>query len=338
MMIELKDGPIRSLQLTRAHPVALHEQKEAYQLVQQLESAGIVESNDQPTPWVSPCLFVRKASGGLRLVPDYTALNKYIQRPIHPFMSAQDTIRQIGPEAKFFCTLNAVSGYFQVALDDEAAFLTTFLTPWGKKMYRRGPQGCCSTQDRWNRYSDQLICDFQAWCAKIVDDIIIWAPTLQELFERICKALEKCAEINVTISEKKLQVGTTVKFAGYIVSDSGITPDPEKVQAIRDFPTPTDVTSLRSYLGLANQLGSFLPDLSQSTSHMRTLLRKDTAFVWTPDIQQQFERSKEILTSEMIVKPFDLQLKTSVLTDASKLHGLGYILLQWETSGEPRIT
>jgi hypothetical protein len=115
----------------------------------------------------------------LRLFTDCTAFNKYIRRPIHPFMSAQDTIRQIGPDAKVCCTLDAVSGYFQVALDDAAAMLTCFLTPWGKKRYKRGPQGCCSTEDWWNRYSNGLISEFQAWSAKIVDDIIIWATDLE---------------------------------------------------------------------------------------------------------------------------------------------------------------
>jgi hypothetical protein len=70
---------------------------------------------------------------------------------------------------------------------------------------------------------------------------------------------------------------------------------------------------------------------------MHTLLHKDTAFVLTADIEQQFEKSKEILTSSMIVKPFDPKLSTSLLTDVSKLHGLGYILLQWDIAGEPRI-
>ena len=337
MTIELKEGPVRPLQLTRSRPVALHHQKKAYKLLTDLEAATIIFPMDEPTDWVSPAMFVEKANGELRLVTDYTALNKYIRRPIHPFMSAQDTIRQISPEAKYFCTLDAVSGYFQVALDAHASKLTTFLTPWGKKAYARGPQGCCSTQDYWNLYSDAIIADFQAWCAKIVDDILIWAATLEELFERVSKILQKCTELRVTISEKKLQIGTSVKFAGYVISQTGITPDPEKVSAIRDFPAPTDVSGLRSFLGLANQLGSFLPDLSQATSHLRTLLKKGTAFVWTADIQIQFEKAKEILCSPMCVKPFDPTLKTSVLTDASCLHGLGYILLQWSEDGNPRI-
>jgi hypothetical protein len=88
---------------------------------------------------------------------------------------------------------------------------------------------------------------------------------------------------------------------------------------------------------MANQLGSFLPDLSQATSHLRILLKKDTAYVWTAEMATQFQKAKDILTSKAIVKPYDPELKTSLLTDASKLHGLGYILLQWDNHGELRI-
>ena len=75
--------------------------------------------------------------------------------------------------------------------------------------------------------------------------------------------LLKCRKLGITISKKKLQVGKSVVFAGYLVTADGIKPDPAKVQALAEFHTPTDVMSLRAYIGLANQLGPFLPDLSQ---------------------------------------------------------------------------
>ena len=125
--------------------------------------------------------------------------------------------------------------------------------------------GCCASQDHWNEYSDEVILDFQEWAVKIVDDILVWAETLSDLDERVRRILSKCRERGITISRKKLSMGTKVKFAGYIVSQQGIQPDPEKVQCLEQFPTPTDEKGLRSFLGLANQLGNFIPDLSQAT-------------------------------------------------------------------------
>lgn len=102
--------------------------------------------------------------------------------------------------------------------------------------------------------------------------------------KRCRKVLEKCREIGITISEKKLTIGTKVKFAGYIVSAEGVSPDPEKVESLRNFPVPEDLTSLRSFLGLANQLGGFMPDLSQIVVNIRSLMKKNTKFLWTPEI------------------------------------------------------
>ena len=332
--IVMKEGNVQPLQVTRARPVHLHFQEQAYKLVKDLEKAKIIRPVNYVTEWVSPSMFVPKPNGGVRMVTDYTAINKVIERPIHPFMSATDTIRQIGPKAKFFATLDAVSGYFQVPLSEEAMLLTTFLTPWGKFCYTRGPMGFKATQDWWNQISDIVVIDYQEWCAKIVDDILIWASTFEELIERIRLVLQKCRDNDITISEKKLQIGQEVKFAGYIVSKDGIRPDPEKVICLREFPEPKDVTDLRSFLGLAQQLGNFMPDLSQSTVLMRELLKKDTVYQWTPEIQKEFDDVKEILTSDMIVKPFDPQLETQLLTDASKTKGLGYILMQWENEND----
>ena len=71
-----------------------------------------------------------------------------------------------------------------------------------------------------NEYSDGVIVDFQQWCAKIVDDILIWAENLNDLEERVRKVLTKCRELGITISKKKLAIGKRVKFAGYIVSSA----------------------------------------------------------------------------------------------------------------------
>ena len=69
-------------------------------------------------------------------------------------------------------------------------------------------------------------------------------------------------------------MGSEVKFAGYLVSDKGTKPDPEKVAAISQFPIPENLTDLRSFLGLANQFSDFSPDLRHAMEPMKGLLKK----------------------------------------------------------------
>jgi hypothetical protein len=107
--------------------------------------------------------------------------------------------------------------------------------------------------------------------------------------------------------------------------------------AIANFPVPTDLTTLRGFLGLVNQLRHFLPDLAHLTVDLRQLLKKDVDFMWLQPHQEGFELIQQILTSPLVVKLFDKKLKIELLTDASRLKGLGYAFIQRETDGTPRL-
>ena len=105
-----------------------------------------------------------------------------------------------------------------------------------------------------------------SWARKNVDDTLIWAATEPELLERARIILQRCKENNITISQKKLELSNKIKFAGHI-SDEGYGPDNEKFAAIAKFPNPKNLRDLRGFIGLANQLGMFIPDLAHMT-HM----------------------------------------------------------------------
>ena len=101
---------------------------------------------------------------------------------------------------------------------------------------------------------------------------------------------------------------------------------PARVSDLSDFPVPKDVTGVRSFLGLANQLSGFVPDFAHMSVHLRALTAKKNAFQWLPEHQEDFEKIKKLLTSDMVVTHFDPNLPVTVLTDASRLHGLGYAI------------
>ena len=87
MHIDLRDDvPLVPKRVYTARQVPLHYQADAQQLVDQLLEGGIIEPVSTPTDWISPAHFVEKPGGaGVRLVTDYTALNRYVKRPVHPF-------------------------------------------------------------------------------------------------------------------------------------------------------------------------------------------------------------------------------------------------------------
>ena len=99
------------------------------------------------------------------------------------------------------------------------------------------------------------------------------------------------------MSSKKIQLGPKLVFAGYVVSADGVHADPTKMEAVASFPDPQNVKDVRSFLGLANQLGSFLPNLAILTNPLRLLLKKDVAWTWEESQRNAFSEVKAALTS-----------------------------------------
>ena len=118
------------------------------------------------------------------MVTDYSKIYKYVKHPVHPFPSVADIIRSIPAGTKFFAKMDAIHGYFQLAWDEESSKLTTFLLRIRRYRYLRAPMGLSSSSDEWCRHSDRAIQGFP-FTKKIVDDILVWACNLPELFDRI---------------------------------------------------------------------------------------------------------------------------------------------------------
>jgi hypothetical protein len=132
---------------------------------------------------------------------------------------------------------------------------------------------------------------------KVVDDLLLQAETEDELLSILHIALVACRKGNLTLSKDKIKWVQKIGFAGYITSNTGVYPDPACTLAIRQFPVPKDLSSLRGFLGLANQLGHFLPDLAHITVNLRLLLKKDVNFFWLQQPHQEdFELICKILT------------------------------------------
>jgi len=258
MTIHLKDKVI-PFRISTPRQIPLRFQGAADCCISDLMNAEILAKCDDPTEWCAPGFFVPKPDGKrVRLVTDYTKLNKFVRRPTHPFPSVKEIFRCIPKEsARVFAKLDAVHGYFQLALDEESSKLTTFLLPSGRYRYLRAPMGLSSSSDEWCRHSDRAI-EGMPWARKIVDDILVWAPDYPSLLDRVRQICEKCVDLHITLSQSKLAIGEELPFAGCIVTPEGIRPDPARIEALTKFPRPKDITGVRSFLGLASCKPAFL--------------------------------------------------------------------------------
>ena len=125
---------------------------------------------------------------------------------------------------------------------------------------------------------------------KLVDDVLIFGSTKEELLGMIQLVFEECREWNITLAEKKFQFGNEVKFAEFILNEAGSRTDPDKLAAIRDFPAPKDRTDLRSWMGLLNQFSTYAPDLKQVQAPQQALMSMKVVYQWLQGMMTQWPR------------------------------------------------
>ena len=323
MRIHLKPGATPfAVHTPRPIPFALRDQvkEELDSLVQQ----GIITPvGDEPSEWCHPMVLVPKDKG-VRITVDYTHLNSQVARPTHPSPTPHDAVRNISPAAKYFTTADALHGYWQMELAEEDRHLTTFITPYGRFQHCRGPMGFSATGDAYCLRGDMALQGIPN-CVKVVDDILLSDEDLSSYLQHVHQMLTRCRQYGITLNREKFTVAAPqANFCGYVLSPDGIAADPNKVSAIRDFPTPSNVTDLRSFMGLVNQLADFTPDIAAAAQPLRPLMSPKRSFIWTPDHEQAFKKVKTALTSPPVLAPFNPASPVILQTDASRLYGLGY--------------
>ena len=261
--------------------------------IKELINRGVITPVNETSDWCSPAFFVLKGDNiRVRLVTDYTELNTHVNRLIHLFGHTLEILQAIPPEAKFFAKMDAVHGYFQLGLDEESSHMTTFLLPQGKFCYLRAPMGLNASSDECCCHSDVIIRGLP-WARKIVDDTLAQAPE-PELLDRARLVLQRCRENNIIISQKKLELSNKIKFSGHIISNEGYGLDHDKFTVIANFPHPKNLRDLRVFIGLANQLGMFIPELAHMTSPLRPLMKRDVAWLWLQEHEDAFMNANRL--------------------------------------------
>ena len=131
---------------------------------------------------------------------------------------------------------------------------------------------------------------------------MVFGRTECEHDERLNIVLSRLEQANLSLNSAKCEFKkTAVKYVGHIVSAEGISADPEKVNAIKIMQPPSDVTGVRSFLGMVAQLSKFTPMLAEHTKPIRDLLSTKNQFYWGPYQQKSFDNIKQLLTSTPVL-------------------------------------
>jgi transposase InsO family protein len=302
--------------------------------LQRLKEAGVIEEIQEPTDWCAPMVPVLKRNNSVRICTDYKQLNKAVKRERYMLPTLDDILHKLRG-AKVFSKLDATSGFFQLPLDEESSKLTAFMTPCGRFIYRRLPQGITSAPEIFQRTVEGILCD-QPNTVCFFDDILIFSNSEKEHEGHLQAALKKLRDAGLKLNRQKCEFSKReIEFLGYIISGDGIKIDPAKIEAITKMPDPTNVAELRRFLGMVNFLGRHLPNLSQVLHPLNKLLEKDTAWTWSPSQQNAVQQVRELITNATVLAFYSPEKPTIVSADASSF-GIGGVLLQQQEDGSLR--
>ena len=307
----------------RSVPVAIRNQVKIE--LDNLERCGIIKPVTEPTKWVNSMVCVRKKNGRVRICIDPTDLNKAICREHYPMNSIEDIVTRLHG-SKYFSTLDANMGYYQIKLTEKSSMLTTFNTPFGRYRYMRMPMGLKCSGEVFQR---EMVTHFGSMegVEIVVDDILVHGSTLEEHTNRLEEVLEKARSIGLKLNIAKcVLMKPEVDYVGHRLTGDGLKPTKDRVRAIVDMKEPSNKGELETVLGMLAYVGKFIPNLSELNAPLRELKTKEQ-WSWGPDAKQAFENVKKALVSTEVLKYFDAKQPVTVTVDAS-MKGLGAAILQ----------
>ena len=309
--------------------IPLHWQQKVYEDLLRDEALGILERvpDGEPTTWCHRMVITRKHDGSPRRTVDLSPLNKFCQRETFAMEPPFKLARRI-PSGTWKTVTDAWNGYHSVPLRESDRHLTTFITPFGRWCYTRSPQGFLSSGDGYNRRFSAILTDFlrQERC---IDDTVFYDNNLEEHWWRTIDFLSLVGRAGIVLNQDKFQFAQqTVDFAGFRVSASSVEPLPKFLDAIREFPTPANITDIRSWFGLINQVANYA-QLRDHLAPFKPFLSPKRKFEWSSELEEAFVASKHAIINAIRhgVEIFDPSKPTCLRPDFSS-RGIGYFLLQ----------
>lgn len=311
-------------QSPRRPPLAAREAED--QILNEMLEGGIIEPSN--SPWASPVCLVRKKDGSFRFCIDYRRVNAVSRKDAYPLPDILDALDHLRG-AKYFATIDLLSGYWQLGMTERAKERSAFCTRRGLFQFTRMPFGLSGAPSSFCRLMSIVLRDL-LWviCLCYLDDIVIYARTPQELLERLRMVLDRLKHVGLKVKPSKCDLfKTEIKFLGHQVSVHGIEPLPDKLETIRDWPTPRCVRDVRAFFGLASYYRRFVKGFATIAEPLTRLTRKQARFEWSDEAQEAFDSLKRALVDATSLA-FPYPDRPCILdTDASDV-ALGAVLSQ----------
>lgn len=314
-----------------------HKEEMKRQVKEHLEG-DLVEPS--MSPYNNPVLLVPKKSPDgtkkWRFVVDFRQLNKKLIPDRYPLPRIDDIFDNLG-NSQFFSTLDLASGFHQIKLEKESRRACAFSTPLGQFQFKRLPFGLSISPNSFSRMMAIAFNEIIPERAFLyIDDLIVLGYSSKNHLANLRKVFEICRRVNLKLNPLKCDFfRSEVTYLGHRLTREGIKPDPEKFQAIRNYPVPTSKEEVKRFVAFCNYYRKFVQNFNQITGCLNDLTKKKSIFLWTERCQASFDLMKSKLTNPPILAYPNFSREFIITTDASDL-ACGAVLSQLDDEGNDK--
>ena len=207
----------------------------------------------------------RKKDKSLRFCIDFRRLNSLTVRDAYALPRITESFDALHG-ATWFTTLDLKSAYWQVELEEADKFKTAFVVgQLGFYECNRMPFGLTNTPATFQRLIESTMGDMNLdTCLLYLDDIVIFSRTYEQHLERLETIFSRMNGVGLKLKPSKCKFfQRTIKYLGHVVSSNGISTDPDKVACVTNWPVPTTIKEVQSFLGFVGYYRRFIKKFSK---------------------------------------------------------------------------
>lgn len=307
------------------------QKKEVDRQIDNMLKNGIIE--EATSEWSAPLLIVPKKPDNngtqrWRLVIDYRFLNKQVKDDKFPLPCITEILDSLSG-AMYFSHLDLAQGYYQIELEEHSRPYTAFTTDKGQYQMTRLPMGLKISPSAFSRAMTIAMAGLNYNnCFIYLDDLIVFGNNLTNHNKNLVKVLERLRQVNLKLNPTKCDfLRKEILYLGHIISSEGVSPDPNKIKVLLQYPKPKNADETKRFVAFANYYRRYIPNFSSIAAPLNSLTKKGVTFTWTSDCQKAFETLKHSLTTPPILQYPNFSPNNSFIlkTDASG-HAIGAVL------------
>jgi len=328
--IEIKPGarlpPSRPLRHQSSKDLAVFEQ-----YTRELIASGRLRVSN--SPFGAMALIVRKPGKPDRVVVDYRGLNEITVKNKYPLPLMDELFDRVWG-AKYFTKIDLRTGFHQIRIAEEDMEKTAFRTRYGSFEYTVLPMGLCNAPGTFMQLMNDTFRDLLDRCVLVfLDDILVFSRTKEEHVAHVREVLARLRAAKLYAKRSKCEFfRSEVEFLGHRIGAQGLSVSQDKVQDVRTWPQPENVSDVRAFLGLAGFYRKFVENFSKIALPLTELTKETTPFVWEQRQQQAFDALKAALCSAPVLLIPDPTKPYTLNCDACD-YALGATLQQDHGSG-----